>query len=118
MPGQSLIVGCCLDGQMRPDFPFFPSFDERGTKLAGDVRLLAEGADANAKSPYGATGLFFAAELVARRGPGAARVRARKTSYAATITACERLSDGWSGWDGMSARRPHSSSSASVHCGR
>src|SRR6185312_1855901 len=44
-PGQSLMVGCCLEGQMRPDFPFFPSFDERGTKLAGDVRLLAEGAD-------------------------------------------------------------------------
>jgi selenophosphate synthetase-related protein len=45
-PGQSLMVGCCLDGQMRPDFPFFPSFDERGTELAGDVRLLAEGAAA------------------------------------------------------------------------
>ena len=45
MPGQSLLVGCCLDGQMRSDFPFFPSFDERGTKLAGDIRLLAEGAD-------------------------------------------------------------------------
>ena len=43
--GQSLMIGCCLDGQMRPDFPFFPSFDERGTKLAGDVRLLAEGAE-------------------------------------------------------------------------
>jgi selenophosphate synthetase-related protein len=39
------MLGCCLDGQMRPDFPFFPSFDERGTKLAGDVRLLAEGAE-------------------------------------------------------------------------
>jgi uncharacterized protein len=45
MPGQSLLVGCCLDGQMRPDFPFFPSFDERDGKLAGDVRLLAEGAE-------------------------------------------------------------------------
>jgi selenophosphate synthetase-related protein len=45
MPGQSLLVGCCLDGQMRPDFPFFPSFDKRGGKLAGDVRLLAEGAE-------------------------------------------------------------------------
>jgi len=44
-PGQSLMVGCCLDGKMRPDFPFFPSFDERGGKLAGDVRLLAEGAE-------------------------------------------------------------------------
>ena len=27
---------------MRSDFPFFPSFDERGDELAGDVRLLAE----------------------------------------------------------------------------
>jgi uncharacterized protein len=43
-PGQTLMVGCCLDGQMRPDYPFFPSFDERGESLAGDVRLLAEGA--------------------------------------------------------------------------
>ncbi len=45
-PGQSLVVGCCIQGRMRPDFPFFPSFDERGEKLAGDVRLLAEGAAA------------------------------------------------------------------------
>ena len=45
-PGQSLLVGCCVEGQMRPDFPFFRSFDERGGELAGDVRLLAEGAAA------------------------------------------------------------------------
>jgi selenophosphate synthetase-related protein len=45
-PGQSLLVGCCVEGQMRPDFPFFPSFEERGGELAGDVRLLAEGAAA------------------------------------------------------------------------
>jgi uncharacterized protein len=45
-PGQSLVVACCVDGRMRPDFPFFPSFDERGERLAGDVRLLAEGASA------------------------------------------------------------------------
>jgi hypothetical protein len=45
-PGQSLVVAACLDGQMRADFPFFPSFDERGGRLAGDVRLLAEGASA------------------------------------------------------------------------
>ena len=44
--GQSLVVGCCVEGQMREDFPFFPSFDERGERLAGDVRLLAEGASA------------------------------------------------------------------------
>ena len=43
-PGQSLVVGCCVQGRMRADFPFFPSFDERGERLAGDVRLLAEGA--------------------------------------------------------------------------
>ena len=44
-PGQSLVVSCCLDGQMRADYPFFPSFDERGERLGGDVRLLAEGAE-------------------------------------------------------------------------
>ena len=43
-PGQSLVVACCIEGRMRADFPFFPSFDERGERLAGDVRLLAEGA--------------------------------------------------------------------------
>jgi uncharacterized protein len=31
----------CLEGTMRRDFPFFPSFDERGDRLAGDVRVLA-----------------------------------------------------------------------------
>jgi selenophosphate synthetase-related protein len=41
-PGQALALAVCLDGKMRPDFPFFPSFDERGHRLAGDVRLLAE----------------------------------------------------------------------------
>lgn len=40
--GQVLVLGCCLEGRMRDDFPFFPSFDERGGQLAGDVRLLAE----------------------------------------------------------------------------
>ncbi|HEX4061849.1 MAG TPA: AIR synthase related protein [Streptosporangiaceae bacterium] len=43
-PGQTLMLGCCLAGRMRPDYPFFPSFDERGERLGGDVRLLAEGA--------------------------------------------------------------------------
>jgi uncharacterized protein len=40
--GQALVLGCCIEGSMRADFPFFPSFDERGPSLAGDVRLLAE----------------------------------------------------------------------------
>jgi uncharacterized protein len=41
-PGQTLMLACCLEGQMRKDYPFFPSFDERGEQLADDVRLLAE----------------------------------------------------------------------------
>jgi selenophosphate synthetase-related protein len=40
--GQRLALIACLEGKMRPDFPFFPSFDERGDELAGDVRLLAD----------------------------------------------------------------------------
>jgi selenophosphate synthetase-related protein len=39
--GQSLIVAACTAGTMRADFPFFRSFDERGARLAGDVRVLA-----------------------------------------------------------------------------
>ncbi len=46
--GMALGLVVCLDGTMRADFPFFPSFDERGTQLAGDVRLLAELATAGA----------------------------------------------------------------------
>jgi selenophosphate synthetase-related protein len=41
-PGQELVLGCCVAGAMRSDFLFFPSFDERGVRLAGDVRLLAD----------------------------------------------------------------------------
>lgn len=46
--GQVLVLGCCLQGRMRSDFLFFPSFDERGAQLAGDVRLLAELASSGA----------------------------------------------------------------------
>jgi selenophosphate synthetase-related protein len=41
-PGQRLALVACLEGRMRSDFPFFPSFDERGRELAGDVRLIAD----------------------------------------------------------------------------
>jgi selenophosphate synthetase-related protein len=40
-PGQSLVLAGCIEGSMRPDFPFFGSFDARGARLAGDVRTLA-----------------------------------------------------------------------------
>lgn len=41
-PGQRLIVACCVQGTMRPDFPFFASFDQRGDELADDIAVLAE----------------------------------------------------------------------------
>jgi selenophosphate synthetase-related protein len=40
-PGQSLVVAAALDGEMRPDFPYFPAFRSRGDRCAGDARLLA-----------------------------------------------------------------------------
>jgi uncharacterized protein len=43
--GQDLVLAACLDGTMREDFPFFRCFDERGPRLADDVRLLARVAD-------------------------------------------------------------------------
>ena len=58
-PGQVLVLGCCLDGAMRPDFLFFASFDQRGDHLAGDVRLLAE---------LAATGAAVAAKDVSMAG--------------------------------------------------
>ncbi len=44
-PGQALLLAGCTEGRMRTDFLFFPSFDEREGRLAGDVRLLAEAAE-------------------------------------------------------------------------
>jgi selenophosphate synthetase-related protein len=40
-PGQRLLLAGCTEGAMRPDFPFFGSFDARGAELADDVRTLA-----------------------------------------------------------------------------
>ncbi len=39
--GQSLIVAACTTGTMRSDFPFFRSFESRGSLLADDVRVLS-----------------------------------------------------------------------------
>jgi hypothetical protein len=47
-PGQALLVAAALDGRMRPDFPFFPAFEQRGERCAGDLRVLAEVADSGA----------------------------------------------------------------------
>jgi selenophosphate synthetase-related protein len=46
--GQRLMLACVTEGTMRADFPFFASFDERGGRLAGDVRTLAAVAGAGA----------------------------------------------------------------------
>jgi selenophosphate synthetase-related protein len=47
-PGQRLGLLACLEGDMRADFPFFRSFEPRGERLGGDVRLLARLADQEA----------------------------------------------------------------------
>lgn len=44
--GQSLVVAAALDGRMREDFPFFPAFESRGRRSAGDIRLLGSLAEA------------------------------------------------------------------------
>jgi uncharacterized protein len=46
--GQSLLVACALEGDMRTDFPFFRSFEARGTRCAGDLRVLADIAESGA----------------------------------------------------------------------
>ncbi len=47
-PGQALVVAAATDGRMRPDFPFFPAFEQRGDRSAGDVRVLARLASSGA----------------------------------------------------------------------
>ena len=46
--GQSLIVAACTEGEMRADFPFFRSFDQRSAKLGDDVRVLSHVASTGA----------------------------------------------------------------------
>ena len=72
--GQSLLWAGCTEGRMRPDFPFFGSFDARGARLAGDVRTLAavaaDGAAAAAKDVSMAGLLGSLAMLLECRGLG------------------------------------------------
>ena len=57
--GQVLVIACCLEGTMRSDFLFFPSFYGREAHMAGDVRVLADVA---------ATGAAVAAKDVSMAG--------------------------------------------------
>jgi hypothetical protein len=41
-PGQALMLAACLDGRLREDFLFYPSFEQRGTRVRGDVDLLPQ----------------------------------------------------------------------------
>ncbi len=45
-PGQALLLAACLDGEMRPDFPFFSAVRQRQARMGGDLALLAEAAEA------------------------------------------------------------------------
>lgn len=47
-PGHAVLLGCSLVGEMRPDFPFFAGFRQRVAQTPGDIRLLAEVAEAGA----------------------------------------------------------------------
>lgn len=38
--GQTLLLAACLDGHLRDDFGFYPSFERRGTAVRGDIAVL------------------------------------------------------------------------------
>lgn len=46
--GHAVLLACSLAGEMRPDFPFFAGFRQRGDRAAADIRLLAEVAESGA----------------------------------------------------------------------
>ncbi len=45
-PGQILLYAANLHGHLHQRFPFYPSLDQRGARVQGDVALLADLADA------------------------------------------------------------------------
>jgi len=76
-PGQAVLFAACLDGTMRPDFPFFTSISQQAATLARDVRLLAQVADA---------GLAVAAKDVSMAGAlGSLAMLLEFTRYGATV---------------------------------
>ncbi|HSJ44459.1 MAG TPA: AIR synthase related protein [Euzebyales bacterium] len=46
--GQVLLMAACLDGRLRSDFGFYPSYDQRGTRVRGDLGVLRHVADTGA----------------------------------------------------------------------
>jgi hypothetical protein len=60
-PGQALMLAACLEGRLREDFPFYPSFEQRGTRVRGDLDLmpqLAERGDCVAAKDVSMAGLL------------------------------------------------------------
>lgn len=47
-PGHAFLYACSLEGHLRSDFPFYPSFEERGDMLPADVARVAEAGEAGA----------------------------------------------------------------------
>ncbi len=75
--GQALMLVGCFEGRMRADFPYFASFEERGERLAGDVRLMAEAAE---------TGVAAAAKDVSMAGMiGSLAMLLEATGLGATV---------------------------------
>lgn len=74
-PGQSLLLACATRGQMRADFPFFSAMDDRGDRVASDVAVLPELAEAGlcvaAKDVSMAGALGTLAMLLEPTGSGA-----------------------------------------------
>lgn len=58
-PGQVLLLAACLDGEMRPDFPFFSAVSRRQGRMRQDLALLPQAAEA---------GLCIAAKDVSMAG--------------------------------------------------
>jgi selenophosphate synthetase-related protein len=59
--GQSLLLAACLEGQLRDDFGFYPSYEQRGTAVRDDIdlmRLLAEGGAAVAAKDVSMAGML------------------------------------------------------------
>lgn len=46
--GQTLLLAACLDGQLRDDFGFYPTYEQRGTAVRDDIDVLRHVAERGA----------------------------------------------------------------------
>jgi selenophosphate synthetase-related protein len=92
--GQVLLMAAALDGRMRPDFPFFPAFEQRGKRCAGDVRVLAEVAESGACSAakdISMAGLVGSLAMMLEHGPFGATVELDALPVPTGVTLTEWL---------------------------